>query len=231
MSNEKAVRTLRSLRDEISRDYSASTRSILHHAMMLSIGEPPHDPPEPWKGHSWPGFTRNNFRLSPIITDYTSRNAYWRRTQICFFGRIGRTTLKRFSDQAVALIPYAVEVVSAVGRDFRPLPYALDGRIYFCYCMAWEYDNMVTYKIKNYELFANHVTIRISSFFSMNTFEQWQRREVEVADGLFFAMLSRDVRSCTVSAIDALLSIADESVAERAKSTRRKDLSNEERNK
>jgi hypothetical protein len=157
----------------------------------------------------------------------------------CYFGHADTGLIIRFENQASRLFSAALELLGPQGLEYQPLPFGLGGWVYLCYCMAWDHPDLVDYKVEfeamnDFEraalgtkrsvvhpgLFTQVCFGTKGPFVDRHAFTFWSENAAEYAEGVFFGKLSEDVRSCSVSAIDAILSlVADQ---EKAREPRRR---------
>jgi hypothetical protein len=203
MSQERAVRTLKSLRDEIYQGHVAGATSVLGHAMMIVVGEKLSEQEKlsSWKGHD---------RVDRDLSIYPIRRLMNFGLDECYFGDASDASIRRFKDQSEAAVFSALEALASRGRDYRPLPYGVEGWPHLCYCLAWDLSDRVGYKVINDSVFNSVCLGTAGPFFDRKAFQSWCQPGTEHPDGLFFAKLSRDIRICSVSAIDAILKLVAE---------------------
>ena len=70
-----------------------------------------------------------------------------------------------------------------------------------------------------------------SPFANREAFEAWEVSKLDLLPGFYFATPSADIRSCTVSAIDAILRLAPAESAKREKPAPIRDKSSEDRDR
>jgi hypothetical protein len=237
---ERAVRTLKSLRDEVGSGHAASHSTLLCHAMMIVAGE---DVSEAERRSAWTDFgvVKRDQTIYPI------EGVMGRGRFQCYFGHADTGLISRFENQARRLYSAALEVLGPKSFDYYPLPFGLGGWVYLCYCMAWDHHDRVDYEVEfeavtDYErasfgtkgqfvepgLFSLACYGTRSPFVDRGTFTSWPKSAAEYADGVFFGRLSLDVRHCSVSAVDAILDLSAAS-GTATKPRRRSDPENEAR--
>jgi hypothetical protein len=167
----------------------------------------------------------------------------------CYFGHADKGLIVRFEDQAKRLFPAAIEILGPQGLEYRLLPFGMGGWVYLCYCIAWDYPDRMDYEVEfeaetDFEragfgigrprvepgLFTLMCSGTKGPFVDRRAFTSWSESAEHYAEGSFFGRLSKDVRSCSASAVDAILSLGPKSEAAR-KPRRRSDPKMEPRNK
>jgi hypothetical protein len=223
VSRERSIRTLKRLRDEVYSGYAASPNSLLQHAMMLVEGE---SFSETESQSSWTdyGVADRGMTIYPI------KGLMGRGRYQCYFGHADTALIARFGNQAKGLFVAALEVLGSEGREYERPPFCVDGWVYLCYCLAWDFRERVDYEVRNESEFSRACFGTKGPFVDRGTFTSWSKRGEEYAEGVFFGNLSADVRACSVSAVDAILSLAPEPAAAE-KPRRRSDQAMDARNK
>jgi hypothetical protein len=213
---------LKSLRDEVGSGHAASPGTLLCHAMRIDPGD---RPPEPEGQAAW----AESGVVRPGLTVYPIPRRGGRGLDQCYFGHADAGTIARFEDQAKGLFYTALEALQHVGPGYGRPPFGVDGWVYLCYCMAWDYPDRVEYKILDDSVGVSAPYAPRGPFLDRGAFTSWWRGSAAFGEGTFFARLSRDVRSCSVSAVGAILSLAAEPEAA-AEPRRRSDPELEARN-
>jgi hypothetical protein len=209
--------------NEISNGFAAAQSSLLCHALLVVSGE---DLPEPevrsaWKDYGVVDRTLNVYPIEGLM----GRGRYQ-----CYFGHADPALIARFQNQARGLYATAREILASLSVDFGQPPFGMDGWLHLCYCMAWEFGHEVKYQVESDSNFTQGCFGSRGPFVDRETFSSWSEHSPEYAEGVYFGRLSFDVRSCSGSAIDAILRMVNESET-RAEEPRRRDPATEARDK
>ena len=227
MKNIIANHPLQTLREEVLYSYTSS-RTELNHGMLIVQGRVLSAKELEAR---WRRFTASNFFPPPLSRGFFRRNIRFKNVDVCIFGDIDKIELRRFESQATAIRSVAIDCLSSHGMDFGSIPRGLDGLTYLLYSLAWDLPARVSYSIKTYNCLDNLSDTDRSPFASREKFEAWEIRRLDISPGFYFANLSMDVRSCTVSAIDAILGLSPSKIAEPGKKTPVREKSIEDRDR
>lgn len=207
MDRSAARDRLRSLRDEVYGCYTSSPSTEIRHAMLIIIGK---SLSSKELDERWERFTKSNFLPPPLSRGSFRRDVKWKHVENCLFGEIGDREFSRFKSTALEILPTTVDYLAEHGFDYSPIPHGFIGLLYLLYCMAWDHPSRVAYSVKYYNYFDELVTDENSPFERRESFEAWEMGRLDPRQGLYFSSLSKDIRSCTASAVDAMLSLEEQ---------------------
>lgn len=219
--------TLKRLRNEI-RAWETSSPSIeLRYASLITAGprnellassQPAEIPLSKWE------VLRERERMSPPIATGSFRRVGkhgW--VDYCFNSNMSEVEWRRFEDWSAAATTAAVEALSGSLIDLEIIPMKVNGWMHVCYRVGWTYPERVDFEVKS----GVHIDRPFPAdwlvesregsnlyrprprtydpFSSWSAFDAYERGKVSLQVGRHFSWLSRDVRTCSASVIDALL--------------------------
>ena len=125
----------------------------------------------------------------------------------------------------------AIAHLTSQDIDYGPIPDGLQGLSCLLFFIARDDRFQVNYNIDNFN-YLNGIVIREPSpFANREAFEAWEVSKLDLLPGFHFATPSADIRSCTVSAIDAILRLAPAESAKRKTPAPVRDKSSEDRDR
>jgi hypothetical protein len=174
----------------------------------------------------------------------------------CYYGNINDSEWRHFKDWAAQAMQAALGC-SGVGNDeLASIHFCHHDWMYICFGMAWEHPDLIRYSVESdyhagppfpsswprvleaptHPRIPEGVTIHPSPrefdpFASLEAFDAYERNQRLPEEGRHYALLSRDIRICSASAIEAITSLASPETAKREKPAPIRDKVTEERDK
>ncbi len=199
LARKRSERVLQGLRDEIFSGYTSGPNSLLRHAMRLVSGEVRSEL------ESLTSWTDYAF-VKPGQTVYPIRKCVGSQVDQCYYGHADEAAIARFENQSERLFIVAMESLGSQGDKYRqPLP-GVAAWVSLCYCLAWDHPYPVDYKIWDDGAFRSACHRLRDSVVALDA-PVHADKPIEVS---CFATLSGDVRSCSFSAVNAILSLSAE---------------------
>jgi hypothetical protein len=210
------------VRKEIESHYNARPSGAIRHALRIRVGKEL-TPEESLR--SWLTYAASERPHKPIFYDGRVHRTGLRpdpdlSIDHCFYGDAGASEAERFEGLAAQAMLQTWLYLPGQRIDYAPLDaqsfaspcndegFARNWMLY-CYFLAWDYPENLLYGLKYYNEVEGDGGWGCGPFTHRGAYESLEAGEYRPAVGTYYLALDRDVRACSLEAIDAVLAMRE----------------------